>query len=67
MELGDRIGVALERIGVTEERVEKWLGKPCGCARRRRKLNNLDRWARDQVGLTIEAARKRIARMIGRI
>jgi hypothetical protein len=47
--LGDRIKTALEAVGVTEDKVSKWLGRPCGCSKRRRKLNALDAWARRQV------------------
>lgn len=43
--LGDTISKALAMAGITEERVSKWLGRPCGCARRRRKLNSLSKWA----------------------
>lgn len=44
--LGDMVSDALALVGVTEERVTKWLGRPCGCGGRRRKLNKLGRWAR---------------------
>lgn len=42
--LGDRVEQALGCIGIDSERVEKWLGKPCGCAERREKLNQLNAW-----------------------
>jgi hypothetical protein len=44
--LGDKIGDALKIVGINDERVSKWLGRPCGCAGRRRKLNKLDLWIR---------------------
>lgn len=44
--LGDLVSQALSTIGVTEDRVEKWLGRPCGCPERRKMLNQLDEWAR---------------------
>lgn len=28
------------------ERVESWLGRPCGCEERQRKLDALDAWVR---------------------
>ena len=45
-ELGDVVEAALRTMGVTHERVERWLGRPCGCEERREKLNRLSRWAR---------------------
>ena len=42
--LGDAISSALSAVGITEERVSKWLGKPCGCGARKEKINNLHRW-----------------------
>lgn len=43
--MGDTIEAALKSIGVTPERVERWLGRPCGCRARKDKLNQLGRWA----------------------
>jgi hypothetical protein len=43
--LGDLISSAMELVGISEERVTAWLGKPCGCKERREKLNRLGRWA----------------------
>lgn len=45
-ELGDMVEAALTSIGITSERVEKWLGRPCGCKERKEKLNRLSRWAK---------------------
>lgn len=47
--LGDMVKRALSSIGITEERVTEWLGRPCGCAERREKLNELDAWARSKL------------------
>lgn len=47
--LGDAIAEALKIVGITPERVEAWLGRPCGCLRRQRKLNRLGRWARQTL------------------
>ena len=44
MRLGDHLSIALGMIGVTEERVTRWLGVPCGCKERRDKLNALGAW-----------------------
>jgi len=42
--LGDAISSALSAVGITEERVSKWLGRPCGCGARKEKLNAIHRW-----------------------
>jgi len=39
--LGDMVKAGLSAIGITEERVSKVLGKPCGCSKRAAKLNEL--------------------------
>jgi len=41
--LGDRVASALAAVGITKERVSKALGKPCSCAKRQAKLNELGR------------------------
>ena len=41
--LGDMVAAGLSAVGVTKERVSKALGKPCGCAKRQAKLNELGR------------------------
>lgn len=41
--LGDRVASALAAVGITKERVSKALGKPCGCAKRQQRLNELGR------------------------
>ena len=46
MELGDAIERSLQTVGVTDERVSTWLGKPCGCDERREKMNQLSIWAK---------------------
>jgi hypothetical protein len=54
--LGDFIEKALSSVGVTEERVSGWLGKPCGCKERRKKLNALSDWVNRKLGMTDEEA-----------
>ncbi len=44
-QLGDAVESALSAVGVTKERVEKWLGGPCGCEERKAMLNRLWTWA----------------------
>ena len=48
--LGDRLHEALERVGVSQDRVSRWLGRPCGCAERQAKLNQLGFWVRAVMG-----------------
>lgn len=43
--LGDLVKKALSAAGITEERVTRWLGRPCGCAQRQQRLNELGHWA----------------------
>lgn len=45
MGLGDTVEKALETIGITKERVEKFLGRPCSCSERKARLNRLSAWA----------------------
>ena len=55
--LGDRVASALSAVGITPDRVEAWIGRPCGCEERREKLNQLGRWAsRVLLGRTENAA-----------
>jgi len=44
--LGDRIEAALSMVGITSDRVEAWVGAPCGCNERKEKLNQLGFWAK---------------------
>lgn len=46
MLLGDKIESLLSSVGIRAERVSRWLGYPCGCEERKRKLNSLDAWVR---------------------
>jgi hypothetical protein len=39
--VGDYIEKALKFVGITGERVEKLIGKPCGCSERRKKINRV--------------------------
>lgn len=41
--LGDRIAAGLAAIGITEERVSRLVGRPCGCGARKRRWNE---WGR---------------------
>jgi len=41
--LGDMVKAGLSAIGITEERVSKAIGRPCGCSKRAEALNKLGR------------------------
>jgi hypothetical protein len=41
--LGGMIKAGLSAIGITEERVSKAIGKPCGCGKRAEKLDEIGR------------------------
>lgn len=56
MILGDVIHEALDRAGLTSDRVKYWLGDCC-CEERRQKLNQLHRWATRSFKETLELAR----------
>lgn len=43
---GDNLAKALEIAGITPERVERFIGKPCGCPERQERLNQLGAWVR---------------------
>lgn len=53
--LGDLVEKALTKVGITKERVEQWIGGPCGCEERKRKLNNLTTWAKRALGMESDA------------
>lgn len=54
--VGDLVEQALAKIGVTSEKVERWLGRPCNCRRRKEKLNKLGWWAKRVVQGRVECA-----------
>lgn len=41
--LGDIVAAGLSAVGITKERVQAVTGKPCGCAKRQQRLNELGR------------------------
>lgn len=56
MQLGNTISEALRLIGVTQDRVELYLGVPCNCPERIQRLNQLGAWAWRVVnGRTVDA------------
>jgi hypothetical protein len=41
--LGDMLKAGLSAVGITEERVSKAIGRPCGCSKRAEQLNAIGR------------------------
>lgn len=64
--LGDLIESALGTVGITKDRVESWLGEPCGCGERKQKLNQVSAWARRILKGKVEHAREFLDGILGR-
>ena len=62
--LGDSIQRALETVGITQQRVERWLGDCC-CEERKEKLNQLDMTARRVIKGKIEVGKTYLERLLG--
>lgn len=56
--LGNIVESALKSVGVTPERVERWLGRPCGCRERKDKLNALGFWAKRVLSGQVKNAKE---------
>jgi hypothetical protein len=41
---GDKIAKGLEFFGITKERYSRWLGAPCNCEERQKKINAVGEW-----------------------
>jgi hypothetical protein len=65
MLLGDKVKQALERVGISEERVSAFLGRPCRCKERQRKLNALHAWASRVLSGRTEGARRHLDGVMG--
>lgn len=61
---GTVIRLALERVGITSERVDEWLGVPCGCREREEKLNAVTAWARRVARGKVDYAREYLSRLL---
>ncbi len=64
--VGDVIAWGLRLIGVTDERVSRWIGTECGCRERRRRLNALSDWAWSVIKgrIPISKAREELDKML---
>ena len=49
---GSRLAKMLKMVGVTPERISKIIGKPCGCPKRRERLDRMDFALRRRLGLS---------------
>lgn len=65
MGLGDMVEASLSAVGVTKERVEKWVGAPCGCEERQTKLNALGAWAAQAASAAPALARRWLGKILG--
>ena len=64
MKLGTRIERVLSSFGVTPEEVERYLGRPCGCEERKRRLDEFGAWARRVVSGRLDGMRERLYAML---
>lgn len=64
--LGDMVEKALGSIGITKERVEAWVGSPCGCKERQDKLNMLGAWARMTIKNKMKNSIRFLEKLIGK-
>lgn len=64
MLLGDRFEKALSLVGITKTKVERWIGKGCGCDERQRRMNQIDLWARQVLSGAMHNAKQRLAKII---
>lgn len=62
--LGDLIASALAKVGITTEKVEKALKRPCKCRERVEMLNGLDAWARRVVSGKVEKAAEYLSALL---
>jgi hypothetical protein len=56
--LGSLISRALSTIGITDTRVSRWVGAPCGCKERQEKLDAVTYWAIRVMQGKVESAEK---------
>lgn len=64
--LGDLMEKALTTVGLTKDRVESWLGEPCGCKERKEKLNQISAWAKRILRGKVDHAREFLNGILGR-
>lgn len=62
--LGDLVSKALSTVGLSEERVSRWVGAPCGCPERKEKLNRLGFWATRVLKGQLDKAREFLESLI---
>jgi hypothetical protein len=62
--LGDAVKEALVRVGVTEDRVSRFLGFPCGCGERAEKLNLLHSWSKRVLMGKVDRAKELLNRIL---
>lgn len=63
--IGDAIERALATVGITPERVETYLGRPCRCRERKRKLNEVGNWAYRILSGNTDKAKEEFDKIVG--
>lgn len=63
--LGDLVSKALSVVGLTEDRVSEFMGRPCGCKERRQRLNALTFWATRVLSGQTEKAKEYLDAITG--
>jgi hypothetical protein len=46
---GDLAEKTLSAVGITKDRVEKWIGPECGCKERQDKMNRFGQWLKKKI------------------
>lgn len=65
LQIGDQIEKALNAVGITPERVETFLGKPCRCRERKKKLNQVGNWAYRILSGETHNAKEELDKIVG--
>ena len=58
------VEAALRTVGITKDRVSKWLGRTCKCPERQESLNRLSRWAKRVLSGETADAEKYLSEII---
>ena len=63
--IGDHLEKALKLVGITPERVESFLGRPCKCRERKRRMNELGQWAARIISGQRDTAKEELDKIVG--
>lgn len=65
LQIGDAVEKALSAVGITPEKVEAYLGKPCRCRERKEKLNQIGNWAYRILSGETTNAKEELDKIVG--